>query len=97
MSYVVVPSFTVESEQFDAFLDAARVDATRSVADEAGCLQFDVVVNRDATPIEIVFYELYEDRTAFETHLTTPHLANFRKALSLCTEGPVRFFERIVP
>lgn len=97
MSYVVVPSFSVLPGQLDAFLDAARADATRSVADEAGCLQFDVLVNRDATPVEVMFYEIYADRAAFEAHLKTPHLAAFRTALDLCEQGPVRIFERVVP
>lgn len=96
MSYVVVPSFTVEPTNFDAFL-AAREDATRSVADEAGCLQFDVVIDRDATPTEVMFYEIYTDRAAFEAHLETPHLAAFKAALHLCTPGPVRIFERVAP
>lgn len=97
MSYIVVPSFTVEHAELDAFLDAARADATSSVADEAGCLQFDVVIDQDASPIEVMFYEVYTDRAAFEAHLETPHLAAFRATLHLCTAGPVRIFERIAP
>lgn len=95
MSYIVVPSFTVEPVQLDAFLDAARDDATRSVADEAGCPQFDVAIDRDASPTEVMFYEVYTDRAAFEAHLKTPHLAAFRATLHLCTAGAVRIFERI--
>ncbi len=97
MSYVVAPSFTVEPERLDRFLDAAREDATRSLADEPGCLQFDVVVDRDVKPVAVMFYEVYTDRTAFEAHLETPHLAAFRTALNLCVEGPVRFYTRIAP
>lgn len=97
MSFVVLPQFSVPEATLDAFLDAARADAERSVADEPGCLQFDVFVDRDAAPARVMFYEVYADRAAFDAHLETPHLAAFRQALTLCKEGPVGFFERIAP
>ncbi len=97
MSYVVIPSFEVPEVKLDAFLTAARADAEQSVATEPGCVQFDVVINREARPINVVFYEVYTDRAAFEAHLQTRHLAAFRDALNLCVEGPVLFFERMVP
>ncbi|SLN26704.1 Autoinducer 2-degrading protein LsrG [Aquimixticola soesokkakensis] len=97
MSYVVLPEFHVTPDNQAAFLDAARADAEASVATEAGCLQFDVIVDDSATPIRVMFYEVYTDRAAFEAHLQTPHLAAFRQALALCTELPVRQFERRVP
>jgi quinol monooxygenase YgiN len=97
MSYVVLPQFDVTAENLEAFLEAARDDATNSVALEPGCHQFDVFVDRDATPVKVMFYEVYESRAAFEAHLETPHLARFRQALSLVSEGPVGFFERVAP
>jgi quinol monooxygenase YgiN len=97
VSYVVLPSFDVAEENLEAFLAAGRADAEASMAAEPGCLQFDVVVDRDVRPIRVVFYEVYADRTAFEAHLQTPHLADFRDSLHLCLEGPVQFFERLVP
>lgn len=97
MSFAVLPSFDVSAENLEAFLAAARKDATSSLADEPGCLQFDVVVDRDATPARVMFYELYTDRAAFEIHLETPHLRAFREKLHLCREGPVGMFERVVP
>lgn len=94
MSFVVLPSFEVEEHQLDAFIAAARADAATSMASEAGCLQFDIAVDRTKQPIGVIFYEVYTDRAAFEHHLTTPHLATFRNSLHLCHEGPVQFFER---
>ncbi len=94
MSFVVLPSFEVEEHQLDAFLAAARADAAASVTTEAGCLQFDIAVDRTKQPASVIFYEVYTDRAAFEHHLTTPHLAVFRECLHLCREGPVQFFER---
>ncbi|QFI68808.1 putative quinol monooxygenase [Sinorhizobium alkalisoli] len=97
MSYVVLPQFDVAEDRLETFLEAARDDAENSVANEPGCQQFDVVVDRRVSPIKVMFYEVYDDRAAFEAHLKTPHLARFRQALSLVTEGSVGFFERVAP
>jgi len=97
MSFVVLPSFKVEESNLDAFLSAARADATQSVASEPGCRQFDVCVDRSVSPALVTFYEVYDDRAAFDAHLETPHLAAFRDSLHLCDPGPVHFFDRVVP
>lgn len=97
MSYVVLPSFAVSDENLDAFLAAARADAEQSVANEPGCLQFDVFIDREARPATVMFYEVYVDRAAFDAHLATPHLTAFRDSLHLCEEGPVQFFDRLLP
>jgi len=97
MSYIVLPSFDVAADRLDAFLAAARADAEASLANEPGCLQFDVCADRSTDPAKVVFYEVYTDREAFLQHLETPHLAAFRDSLSLCSAGPVQFFERLVP
>lgn len=97
MSFVVLPEFHVAPEKLTAFLAAARADAEASVADEPGCLQFDVVVASGEGPVKVLFYEVYADRAAFDAHLQTPHLAAFRQALHLCDEQPVRFLDRVVP
>ncbi|QLH17023.1 antibiotic biosynthesis monooxygenase (plasmid) [Paracoccus pantotrophus] len=97
MSYVVLPSFEVEEDDLQAFLTAARADAAASLANEPGCLQFDIAVDRTASPVRVIFYEVYADRAAFDRHLETPHLAAFRGSLHLCHEGPVQFFERAGP
>ena len=70
MSFVVLPSFEVEEANLDAFLAAARADAAQSLANEAGCLQFDVFVDRAAHPTRVMFYEVYADRAAFDAHQT---------------------------
>ncbi|MDO5643088.1 MAG: antibiotic biosynthesis monooxygenase [Paracoccus sp. (in: a-proteobacteria)] len=97
MSFVVLPSFQLEAADLDAFLAAARADAAQSLANEPGCLQFDIIINRSATPVKVMFYEVYTDRAAFEAHLETPHLVAFRSSLHLCEEGPVQFFDRLAP
>lgn len=97
MSFVVLPSFDVSEQNLDAFLEAALADARASVADEPGCQQFDVFVDREARPIRVMFYEVYDDRAAFDRHLETPHLAAFRDSMHLCERGPVSFFDKVDP
>ena len=97
MNYVVLPSFDVQEGNLEAFLTAARADAAASLADEPDCLQFDIAVDRAASPVCVVFYEVYTDRAAFERHLEMPHLAAFRDSLHLCSERPVQFLERVEP
>lgn len=63
---------------------------------EQGCRQFDVIVDHKSSPIKVMFYEVYDDRAAFERHLETPHLSRFRAHLGLVKEGPVMFFDRVV-
>lgn len=97
MSYIVLPSFDVEENALDAFPAAARADATQSQETESGCRQFDDMVDRESRPVRVMFYEVNDDRAAFERHLETPHLARFRDSLHLCRRGPVQCFERVLP
>lgn len=96
-AFVVIAEFEVAAARLDAFLAAARQDATRSLADEPGCLQFDINVVDEASPSSsVVFYEVYRSREAFDSHLETPHLAAFRDALALVErELSVRFLTRL--
>lgn len=98
MAFVVIPEFQVKPGCMEAFLAAAADDARHSVADEPGCRQFDVVLLEGGADI-VVFYEVYDNRAAFEAHLETPHLARFRDAFPpLIVEAkPVRFAERRHP
>ncbi|CAM3414951.1 putative quinol monooxygenase [Paracoccus nototheniae] len=95
MSDEVLPSFEVGGGNLDAFLKAAEADATASLADEPGCLQFDITADRTSPPVRVIFTEVYTDRDAFDRHLETPHLAAFRDSQNLCTEGPVQFLDRV--
>lgn len=97
-AFVVIAEFRVKAGMMPAFLEAARDDAAHSVADEPGCRQFDVVCPQtdDET---VVFYEVYDDRAAFDAHLDTPHLARFRETFPplIIEERPVRFLDRHYP
>lgn len=89
---VVIAEFEIRQVELDAFLAVALDDARHSVQDEPGCQQFDVIVTDEATPT-VVFYEVYEDKAAFDLHLQTPHLQRFRNAFPalIVAERQVRF------
>jgi quinol monooxygenase YgiN len=90
-AFVVIAEFEVKSARMADFLVLAQDDAQHSVAAEAGCRQFDVVSFPGST--RVLFYEVYDNRSAFDLHLETPHLARFRAGLPACIERelPVRF------
>ena len=90
--FVVIPEFRVRPQVRTAFLDAALDDARHSLTDEAGCRRFDVVCP-EGVEDTVLFYEVYDDRAAFDAHLQTPHLKRFQadmKALGV-EETIVRF------
>jgi quinol monooxygenase YgiN len=91
-AFVVIPEFVVKPDRIGAFLALAREDASRSLADEPGCRQFDIV-QMEGAPHHVLFYEVYDSQAAFEAHLRTPHLARFREGFPplASEERPVRF------
>lgn len=54
---------------------------------EAGCIQYDLHVDND-NPNFFVFYENWESRELWQTHMNAPHLAAYMAA----TEGAVASF-----
>lgn len=54
---------------------------------EAGCLQYDLHQDND-DPAHFTFYENWESRELWQTHMNAPHLAAYMKA----TEGAVETF-----
>jgi autoinducer 2-degrading protein len=78
--FVVIAEFAVGPEHKQEFLDLCVYDHVRSTTDEPGCRQFDVVVSEEA-PDAVILYEIYDDKAAFDYHLTTPHFAVFAEGL----------------
>lgn len=94
-AFTVIAEFEVAAARLEEFMAAAREDATRSLTDEPGCLQFDINVDEASPSPRVVFYEVYRSREAFDAHLETPHLTAFRDSLALVErELPVRFLTR---
>lgn len=63
----------------EAFLPLVRENARASVAEEPGCLRFDVC-EPEGSDDEVFLYELYEDPAAFDAHLRAPHFLRFEEA-----------------
>ena len=74
----LVVDFTVKPGAKAQFLDIIRDHASRTLANEEGCLQFEV-----CDPVEgenrVFLYEMYADDAAFEVHKTSPTLARTRE------------------
>ena len=54
---------------------------------EAGCIQYDLHQD-NADPSHFLFYENWESRELWQTHMNAPHLAAYMQA----TEGAVEAF-----
>ena len=92
---VIIAEFEVKPGKLAAFLELAEVDARRSVADEPGCRQFTVTVDRES-PDRVVLFEVYDDEAAFDAHLETPHLKAFRAGIEpLIASRHVRRLTRV--
>lgn len=63
--------------QREAFLARARQHRDRVLANEPGCLRFDVSVP-DGTDDEVRLYEVYKDRAAVDHHMGTDYMAAYR-------------------
>ncbi len=84
--YVVLAQFDVKTGRLAEMVEAAKIDAKASVANEPGCKRFDVLVPRDGAE-RVVLYEIYDDEAAFQAHLETPHLKAFRDAIGPLIEN----------
>ena len=94
--FVVLVDFVVTAEDRERFLELLTTNAQASVAQEAGCLQFDVCTEIGA-PGHVFLYEVYEDAAAFEAHKQTPHFEVFdRESRGLFIEKRVRCLLRNV-
>ncbi len=90
----LIVEFNVKSEHRVAFITLLREHAAGTVADEDGCVQFDVLL-----PIEnghVFLYEVYRDEDALKIHMDSERLAKTRSAyqdwiedrtIHVCTVG----------
>jgi quinol monooxygenase YgiN len=97
-AFVVIAEFEVLPNSKNEFLALCKFDAERSVTDEPGCQQFDANTS-DKSQGTVVLYEVYDDRIAFDLHLTTPHYARFAEGVERLgvINTSVRFLRRQLP
>lgn len=86
MSLTIVAQITAVAGKEDLVRTklAKLVDITRA---EPGCLQYDLHADND-NPGFFVFYEMWENRELWQTHMGAPHLAAYMQA----TDGAVASF-----
>lgn len=74
----IVVEFEALEGQEKAFMAAIREHAERTLAEEPGCLRFEVVkpIERDGTPIpnRVMVNELYADEAAISAHEKNPRM-----------------------
>jgi (4S)-4-hydroxy-5-phosphonooxypentane-2,3-dione isomerase len=74
-AFVITVDFTVKPGAMAAFRKLIDRNARDSCADEPGCRRFDVLVPTE--PGDKVL--LYDDRAAFDAHLSSPHFEVFNR------------------
>ncbi|MDU9002904.1 putative quinol monooxygenase [Sedimentitalea todarodis] len=93
--FAVVVTFRIKPEYNGAFLPEMLQNAATSLAMESGCHRFDVCTD-SARPEEVFLYELYEDRSAFDTHSTSSHFVEFdAKVARMVTSKEVRTYDQV--
>ncbi len=76
-----------------AFRPMIEANAADSLRLEPGCLRFDVLACDDGAAPQVVLYEVYTDRAAFDRHLTMPHYLRFEDdSHRMIMNKAVRFF-----
>ncbi len=77
--HVVTVVFEIRPEAQSAFLPLMLDNARMSLAEEPGCLRFDVCQD-EGRPSRIFLYEVYRDKAAFEAHLNSAQFTSFNLA-----------------
>ena len=99
--YVVTVAFEIRPEAAAAFLPLMLENARTSLAEEPGCLRFDVCGDETAegaSPARIFLYEIYQDRGAFDAHLASAHFQRFDQATGpMVTSKHVACWQLLAP
>ena len=78
-------SFWIRPDTRDRFVAALEEQARTSLAEESGCVRFDVCVDVD-DPNHFLLYEIYADEEAFTSHRQTSHFARWSEVKAACVE-----------
>ena len=70
----------IDPAQRDAFDRGLAAHAAETLAEEEGCLAFDVYVDT-TNPNRYLWYEVYADEAAFEVHRNAPLIERSRTTL----------------
>jgi (4S)-4-hydroxy-5-phosphonooxypentane-2,3-dione isomerase len=96
--FVLIVDFQVKPEHLDKFNQLIDVNARSSVANEPGCLQFDVLRNHE-NPGNVVLYEVYDSEDAFKAHLGMSHTQTFLSQMKefIIKQTATRFTRVVAP
>jgi autoinducer 2-degrading protein len=80
--YAITVAFELQDGTRERFLELIRANAAASVAEEPGCYRFDVLTPRAGGngSADVLLYEIYADRAAFDAHVKSPHFLAFDAA-----------------
>lgn len=96
--FAITVAFAVRPERRETFLKLVRMNAATSLEAEAGCLGFDVLAPLETGGPDVLLYEVYADRAAFDAHLASPHFLAFDRATrEMVTAKTVREFRIEAP
>ncbi len=95
-NFIVIAEFFLKPGTMEEFIGFAMEDSEKSLANEEGCLNFDVLVPRNKKNV-VILYEIYKSRDAFDTHRTMPHYQPFKDGTNplLAKEPNVQFLNTI--
>ena len=74
----IIATIEVPKGRRDEFLPVLMAHRARSLKDEPGTLQFELMTPRD-DDTKVMLYEVYRDDAAFDAHRNGPSIAQLRK------------------
>jgi (4S)-4-hydroxy-5-phosphonooxypentane-2,3-dione isomerase len=97
--FAITVAFELVEGAKPVFAKLIAENAARSLADEPGCLRFDVLEPKPPNTSPAVFlYEIYTDEAAFAAHLASTHYKVFDAATkAMVTRKDVQRFSLPAP
>jgi (4S)-4-hydroxy-5-phosphonooxypentane-2,3-dione isomerase len=93
VSFAITVEFILRPGAMEAFRRLIDENARNSFDFEPGCQRFDVLVPCNSRD-KIFLYEVYNDKPAFEAHLSTQHFLSFnRESTALVASKTISEFE----
>jgi quinol monooxygenase YgiN len=74
--FTLLVQIEINKDSIDKFMPLALENARATRESEAGCRQFDVLVD-PSDPSRVMFYEIYDDEAAFQMHQQTAHFKRY--------------------
>jgi len=75
----IIAELVVKPEYIAAYHEHIKAHAARSLREDRGCRQFDVMVPTDR-PDAVFLYEIYDDEACFKEHAESLRMAEYREA-----------------